>query len=102
LVVSLNRYICDCLIQMINTVLSLCSLNREFCTGYNVIAFAVTDLSSPVSYSRSQSPQLDYRIRLKGRKKVAYIPVFMVIIFHVTRSKNNLLSPCHLIKTLIK
>jgi hypothetical protein len=93
LVVSLNRYICDCLIQMINTVLSLCSLNREFCTGYNVIAFAVTDLSSPVSYSRSQSPQLDYRIRLKFRKKVAYILVFVLIslIFHVP--KRNLLSP---------
>jgi hypothetical protein len=43
LVVSRNIFICDCLIQMINTVLSLCSLNREFCTGYNVIAFAVTD-----------------------------------------------------------
>ncbi len=43
MIVSLNRYICDCLIQMINTVLSLCSLNREFCTGYNATAFAVTD-----------------------------------------------------------
>jgi hypothetical protein len=39
----MNRHISNCSITKIDTVLFLCSLRREFCTGYNVTSFAVTD-----------------------------------------------------------
>jgi hypothetical protein len=39
----MNRYFRNCSITKINTVLSLRSLRREFCTGYNVTAIAVAD-----------------------------------------------------------